>query len=54
MVELVSVGFVIVADQISREWRQREVPDFYTAKTISSEILEIAGTASSKLSFKAD
>ena len=52
MVELVSVGFVIVADQISREWRQREVADFYTAKTISGEILEIAGTAASKLSFR--
>ncbi|MBL00660.1 MAG: phenylalanine--tRNA ligase subunit beta, partial [Opitutales bacterium] len=52
MVELVCVSFVIVADQISREWRQREVADFYTAKTISSEILEIAGIATSKLSFK--
>ena len=52
MVELVCVSFVIVADQISREWRQREVADFYTAKTISGDILEIAGTAASKLSFK--
>jgi phenylalanyl-tRNA synthetase beta chain len=52
MVELVSVSFVIVADQISRQWRQREVADFYTAKTISGEILEIAGTTASKLSFK--
>jgi phenylalanyl-tRNA synthetase beta chain len=52
MVELVSVSFVIVADQISRQWRQREVADFYTAKTISGEILEIAGTNASKLSFK--
>ena len=52
MVELVSVSFVIVADQISREWRQREVADFYTAKTISGAILDIAGTAASKLSFK--
>jgi len=51
MVELVSVGFVIVADQISREWRQREVADFYTAKTIAGEILEIAGTSADKLSF---
>jgi phenylalanyl-tRNA synthetase beta chain len=52
MVELVSVSFVIVADQISREWRQREVADFYTAKTISGAILDIAGTAASKLTFK--
>lgn len=52
MVELISVGFVIVADQISREWRQREVADFYTARTLSGNILELAGTAASKLSFK--
>ncbi|WP_269523814.1 phenylalanine--tRNA ligase subunit beta [Coraliomargarita parva] len=52
MMELISVSFVIVADQISREWRQREVADFYTAKTLAGEILEIAGTAASKLSFK--
>lgn len=52
MVELVSVGFVIVADQVRREWRQREVADFYTAKTISGAILEIAGTAASKLTFQ--
>jgi len=51
MVELVSVSFVIVADQISREWRQREVADFYTARTLAGEILEIAGTAASKLNF---
>lgn len=52
MVELVSVSFVIVADLISREWRQREVADFYTARTLSGEILEIAGTAASKLTFQ--
>jgi len=51
MVELISVSFVIVADQISREWRQREVADFYTARTLAGEILEIAGTAASKLNF---
>lgn len=52
MVELISVGFVIVADTITREWRQREVADFYTARTIAGEILEIAGTAAGKLSFE--
>jgi phenylalanyl-tRNA synthetase beta chain len=52
MVELVSVGFVIVAEPLRREWRPREVADFYTAKTISGEILEIAGTAAGKLSFQ--
>lgn len=53
MIELISVGFVIVADQISREWRQREVADFFTAKTIVGEVLEIAGTAASKLNYNA-
>ncbi len=52
MVELVSVGFVILADQVSREWRQREVADFYTARTLVGNILDLAGTAASKLSFK--
>lgn len=52
MVELVSVGFVIVAEPLRREWRPREMADFYTAKTISGEILEIAGTAAGKLSFQ--
>jgi phenylalanyl-tRNA synthetase beta chain len=51
MVELISVGFVILADRVSREWRQREVADFYTARTLSGNILELAGTAASKLSF---
>ncbi len=53
MVELISVGFVIVADHISREWRQREVADFYTARGLCGEVLELAGTAANKLSFKA-
>lgn len=52
MVELVSVGFVILADQVNREWRQREVADFYTARTLVGNILDLAGTASSKLSFQ--
>ena len=54
MVELVSVGFVIVADQISREWRQREVADFYTAKTISGEILGNSRHRSQQTQLQAD
>ncbi|WPJ96338.1 phenylalanine--tRNA ligase subunit beta [Coraliomargarita algicola] len=52
MLELISVGFVIVADQISREWRQREVADFYTARTLAGEVLELAGAAANKLTFQ--
>ena len=51
MVELISVSFVILADQVSREWRQREVADFYTARTLAGNILDLAGTASSKLNY---
>ncbi|MDA8736027.1 hypothetical protein N9M57_01445 [Opitutales bacterium] len=54
MVELVSVSFVIVADQISREWCQREVADFYTAKTISGATLnKITLAENSTASFNA-
>ena len=52
MVELVSIGFVIVAEPISREWRQREVADFFTARTLSENILGLAGQAANKLSFQ--
>lgn len=52
MMELVSVGFVIVADQLSREWRQREVADFFTARTLSENLLELAGQAANKLNFQ--
>lgn len=51
MVELISVSFVILADQVSREWRQREVADFYTARTLAGNILDLAGTAASKLNY---
>lgn len=52
MLELISVGFVIVADQVSREWRQREVADYYTARTICENILELAGQPAAKLNFQ--
>jgi phenylalanyl-tRNA synthetase beta chain len=51
MLELISIGFVIVADQISREWRQREVADFYTARNLCGNILELAGQSASKLTY---
>ena len=51
MVELVSVAFVVVADEVIRTWRQREVADFYTAKNICEQALEIAGITASKLTF---
>jgi phenylalanyl-tRNA synthetase beta chain len=40
-----------VADQVGRSWRRREVADFYTAKNICGEALEIAGTSANKLIF---
>ncbi|MFP4070279.1 MAG: phenylalanine--tRNA ligase subunit beta, partial [Opitutales bacterium] len=52
LVELISVGFVIVADQVRRDWRQREVADFYTARTLCENILELAGVPARKLGFR--
>lgn len=52
MIELISVGFVIVGDALTREWRKREAADFYTARTLVGELLEIAGTPAAKLSFR--
>ncbi|HKK18692.1 MAG TPA: phenylalanine--tRNA ligase subunit beta, partial [Opitutales bacterium] len=51
MVELVSIAFVILADHSSREWRQRELPDFYTVRTLCENILELAGQPAGKLNF---
>ncbi len=48
MVELVSIGFVILAEQVRREWRQRELPDFYTVRTICENLLELAGQPAAK------
>lgn len=52
IIELISVAFVIVAEQTGREWRQREIADFYTARTLCENILELAGQSAAKLSFQ--
>ena len=52
LMELVSIGFVILADQVSREWRQREVADFYTVRTLCENLLELAGQPAGKLNFQ--
>lgn len=52
MTELLSVGFVMLADPIGRNWRQRESVDFYAARTINNEILKIAGIDPNKLNFQ--
>lgn len=52
MVELVSIGFVLVADQMDRQWKQRELPDFYSARTLCQNLLELAGQPGAKLDFK--
>ena len=50
--ELLSVGFVMLADPISRNWRQRESVDFYAARTLNNGILKLAGIDPNKLSFQ--
>ena len=52
MMELVSVAFVIVASRMERQWREREMPDFYTARTLTENILELAGQTTEKISFQ--
>jgi phenylalanyl-tRNA synthetase beta chain len=52
MVELISVGFALVAAPPERSWRSREEADFYTAKAVTEAILEIAGTPAKKLDFR--
>lgn len=52
MMELISIGFVILADQVNREWRQRELADFYTARSLCENILELAGQPAAKLNFQ--
>ena len=52
LVELISIGFVMIADPVDRNWRQRESVDFYTARTITNNILELAGVDPAKLSYQ--
>ena len=52
LTELVSVGFVILADRVKREWRQRQLADFYTARTLCSDLLDLAGISAAKLEFQ--
>ena len=52
MTELLSVGFVMIAEPIARNWRQRESADFYAARTLNNELLKIAGIDPNKLSFQ--
>jgi len=52
LMELISVGFVMVAEPLTREWRQREQPDFFTARNLCENILELAGQPAAKLQFE--
>lgn len=52
LVELISVSFVMVADPVGRNWRQRESVDFYTARTVNNTILKLAGVDPAKLGYQ--
>lgn len=52
LIELISVGFVMAADPVSRNWRQRESVDFYTARAINDAVLKIAGADPTRLSYQ--
>ncbi len=41
--ELLSVGFVISIDEKTKQWKHREVPDFFTGKRMAIDLLKLAG-----------
>ncbi|MBC2593066.1 phenylalanine--tRNA ligase subunit beta [Ruficoccus amylovorans] len=50
--ELASVAFVIAVDDGRRRWRDREAPDFFTAKKLVAELATLAGIKPAKLDYK--
>ncbi|QYY34481.1 phenylalanine--tRNA ligase subunit beta [Ruficoccus sp. ZRK36] len=50
--ELASVAFVIAVDDGRRRWRDREAPDFFTAKKLVAELATLAGIKPQKLDYK--
>jgi phenylalanyl-tRNA synthetase beta chain len=52
LTELVAFGFVIAGSSENRLWKERESADFYTARTLCENILELAGLPGAKLSFE--
>lgn len=49
--ELASVAFVIAVDDGRRRWREREAPDFFTAKKLIGELASLAGIKPAKLAY---
>ncbi len=49
--EQVSVAFVMLAGNPGRQWRQREPADFFTARTLCENLLELAGASARTLDF---
>jgi len=46
VVELAAVEFVLLVDPVSRTWKEREAPDFYTARRLAGDLADLAGFAS--------
>ena len=53
MTELVSTAFVLPQTCGARAWKNREAPDFFTAKKLALDVLKILGVDQSRLQFKA-
>ncbi len=49
--ELASTAFVIAPSATKRSWKKREMPDFFTAKETTFDILSILGVDASRLNF---
>ena len=50
--ELFAFSFVIVGETVGRSWKERASSDFYTARTVCENILEIAKLGSAKIPFE--
>ncbi|MBE6414794.1 MAG: phenylalanine--tRNA ligase subunit beta [Verrucomicrobiaceae bacterium] len=53
ILELASTAFVLATNADKREWKKREQPDFFSAKKLVFDILNILGVDASRLNFNA-
>jgi phenylalanyl-tRNA synthetase beta chain len=52
VMELVSFGFVVVTESLTRHWKDQTVADFYNARTWCENIIALAGLPRAKLNFE--
>ncbi|MBT3468773.1 MAG: phenylalanine--tRNA ligase subunit beta [Opitutae bacterium] len=52
VVEMVSIGFIMLQEPLQRHWKDPVVHDFFTAKQFVMEILHLAGISEGKIDFQ--